>query len=229
MNSRFRQFLQTEWLQLLLLALPIVASLAAMPFATDRVPMQWGLDGRVNWTAPKTWGLLVTPAVMVVIYGLIFWFESRDPARHREADGTLTSHGKATRTIRIAISVMLGAVTIIQIAAALGRHPDVSRVVPTLVALLLAVLGNFFGKLKPNRYVGIRVPWTLNSENVWRITHRISGWIYTASSLVFLVAIWLLPKRIQPVAYFVWIALLTVVPLFIAWRAAAAEKRGERP
>jgi uncharacterized membrane protein len=227
MNSKLKQFLHDEWLQLLLLALPIIASLAALPFATDRVPMQWGIDGRVNWTAPKEWGLLVMPATLVLIYGLIFWFESRDPSRHRETDGTLTSHGKATRSIRMIISVVLGAVTIIQIAAALGRHPDVSRVVPSLVALMLAFLGNFFGKLKPNRYAGIRVPWTLNSENVWRITHRISGWIYTASSLVFLAAIWLLPQRCQTWLFAGWIAALVVAPLFIAWRAAVAERQGK--
>ena len=224
MKTKFSQFLRDEWLQLLLLILPAIAAFAAMPFATNRVPMQWGIDGRVNWTAPKEWGLMVMPLTTFLIFGLVLWFERRDPARHRDADGSLTSHGKATRSIRLGISAMLGAVTLIQIAAALGRHPDVSRLVPSLVALLIAFLGNFFGKLKPNRYVGIRVPWTMNSENVWRITHRISGWLYTASSLIFLVCIWLLPSSAQQPLFVGWIIVLVVVPMFIAWRSDAAEK-----
>ena len=224
MKTKFSQFLRDEWLQLLLLILPAIAAFAAMPFATNRVPMQWGIDGRVNWTAPKEWGLIVMPLTTFLIFGLVLWFERRDPARHRDADGSLTSHGKATRSIRLGISAMLGAVTLIQIAAALGRHPDVSRLVPSLVALLIAFLGNFFGKLKPNRYVGIRVPWTMNSENVWRITHRISGWLYTASSLIFLVCIWLLPSSAQQLLFMAWIFVLVVVPIIIAWRAAAAER-----
>jgi uncharacterized membrane protein len=227
MKQRLATFLREEWLQVLLLALPVLSALAALPFATNRVPMQWGLDGRVNWYAPKEWGLLVMPVTMVLTFGLVFWLESRDPARHREADGTLSPHGRATRSIRLGISVMLAAVSLIQISAALGRHPDVSRLIPSLVALLIAFLGNFFGKLKPNRYAGIRVPWTLNSENVWRITHRISGWIYTASSLVFLAAIWLLPQRCQTWLFAGWIAALVVAPLFIAWRAAVAERQGK--
>lgn len=224
MKTKLSQFLRDEWLQLLLLILPAIAAFAAMPFATHRVPMQWGMDGRVNWTAPKEWGLTVMPLTTLLIFGLIFWLESRDPARHRTADGSLTSHGKATRSIRLGISAVLGAVTLIQIAAALGRHPDVSRLVPSLVALLIAFLGNFFGKLKPNRYVGIRVPWTMNSESVWRITHRISGWLYTASSLIFLVCLWLLPSSAQQLLFVAWIVVLVVVPMFIAWRAARAEK-----
>ena len=132
MKPKLKAFLREEWLQLLLIALPVTAAMVALPFASDRVPMQWGFDGRVNWYAPKEWGLLVIPVTMLLTFDLIFWFESRDPARHREIDGSLSSHGKATRMIRLGISVVLGAVTIIQIAAALGRHPDVSRAVPSL-------------------------------------------------------------------------------------------------
>lgn len=225
MKQRLVTFLREEWLQVLLLALPVLSSLAALPFATNRVPMQWGLDGRVNWYAPKEWGLLVMPVSMLLTFGLVFWLESRDPARHREADGTLSPHGRATRTIRLGISAMLAAVSLIQIAAALGRHPDVSRLIPSLVALLIAFLGNFFGKLKPNRYVGIRVPWTMNSEAVWRHTHRISGWLYTISSLIMLFVIWLLPARAQHAASVGWIIVLVVVPLFIAWQAARRERQ----
>jgi uncharacterized membrane protein len=227
MKPKLKAFLREEWLQLLLIALPVTAAMVALPFASDRVPMQWGFDGRVNWYAPKEWGLLVIPVTMLLTFGLIFWFESRDPARHREIDGSLSSHGKATRMIRLGISVVLGAVTIIQIAAALGRHPDVSRAVPSLVAVLIAFLGNWFGKLKPNRYAGIRVSWTLNSEHVWRVTHRISGWLYTASSLVYLVAIWLLPVKAHRGLDLVWIFILIVPPLVIAWRVASLEKQAK--
>ncbi len=37
------------------------------------------------------------------------------------------------------------------------------------------VLGNYFGNLKPNRFVGIRTPWTLKSDETWRATHRLGG------------------------------------------------------
>lgn len=234
MKHRLITFMRNEWLQLLILLLPTIAAVAALPFASERVPMQWGIDGRVNWYAPKEWGLLVLPLTTLLTYGLIFWFEGRDPARHKEADGTLSPHGRATRSIRIGISIVLGVVAVIQIAASLGRHPDVNRIIPSLVALLMAFLGNYFGKLKPNKYVGIRVPWTMNSEAVWRHTHRISGWLYTTSSLIMLVAIWLLPANLQHVVFLLWILIIVVVPLYIAWQAAKREREqksisGESP
>lgn len=224
MKARLMNFVREEWLQLLLLLLPLAAALIAMPFATERVPMQWGVDGSVNWTAPKEWGLLVLPLSMLLVFGLIFWLENRDRGRRQE-DGTLTSHGRATRKIRLGITVVLGAVTMVQLAAALGRQPDVGRLVPTIVALLIAFLGNFFGKLKPNRYVGVRVPWTMNSEHVWRVTHRFAGWLYMITGLVMAVVIWLVPARSGMPVTLTWIAVLVLGPLWVAWRTAVEERR----
>ncbi len=225
MNPRIRQFLREEWLQLLILVLTLIAALAAMPYATERVPMQWNLRGEVNWYAPKEWGLLVLPGALFVIYPLLFFLEGRDRNRRKPEDGSLTSHGKATRTIRLTASVVLAAVCFIQIACALGRHLDVARLVPTGVALLLAFIGNLFGKLKPNRYVGIRVPWTLNSETVWRKTHRLAGWLYTVSGLVVAAITLLSPVPHLPGLMFAWVAMLVVVPLVVAWEAARSERR----
>ena len=223
MKPRLILFLRQEWLQLLLLLLPLVAALAAMPFATDRVPMQWGPDGRVNWEAPRSWGLLVLPMLALVIFGVVFLFEQADP-RRIGADGRLTPHGQAIRGIRLALSVMLAAVMMIQISAALGHRPDAGRWVGTLVALLLAVIGCFLGKLKPNRYAGIRIPWTMKSEAVWEETHRFAGWIYTVSGLLMAMALWVLPARAQPVLWWVWITLLIVPPIVVAGRAARRER-----
>ncbi len=228
MKTKLGQFLREEWLQVLLLLIPIIAALAALPFATHRVPMQWGLDGRVNWTAPKEWGLLVMPASLVLVFGLMMFFERRDPRRRAE-DGTLTAHGKATRTLRHGLSVLLGGVTFIQIAAALGRHPDVSHLVPAGVALMFAFIGNLFGKLKPNRYAGIRIPWTMNSEFVWRQTHRAAGWLWTMSGIIVAAISLFASPRVLVGVTIPWIVLLIAAPLFVAWRAHRQEQAAAQP
>lgn len=224
MKTKISSFIRDEWLQLLLLAIPILAALAAMPFATDRVPMQWNMRGEVNWYAPKSWGLLTIPATLLFTFALLFWLESRDKARHRESDDALTAHGKATKQIRLGIAFVLGAVALVQISASLGHRPDVGRWVVTAVALLMAFIGNLFGKLKPNRYAGIRVPWTMNSEHVWRQTHRVAGWIWTLSSLIVAALSWLLPVAVVHVyVSSVWMFFLIVPPLVVAWYEARKE------
>lgn len=50
--------------------------------------------------------------------------------------------------------------------------------------LLFLVLGNYLPKLPRNFFVGIRNPWTLSSETVWKKTHILGGWLFVAGGLM---------------------------------------------
>ncbi len=50
-----------------------------------------------------------------------------------------------------------------------------ARLVPEVVLLFLAICGNLLYNARPNRYLGIRTPWTLRNEEVWKRTHRVGG------------------------------------------------------
>ncbi|MDB6139505.1 MAG: hypothetical protein JWO94_2577 [Verrucomicrobiaceae bacterium] len=225
MNSRIRQFLHDEWLQLLMLLIPAAAAIAAMPFAKEPVPMQWNLRGQVNWYAPKEWGLLVMPGAMILGFAFWFWREAVDPGRQGAGSGGLTSHGKATRAVRLILSIAAGVICFVQISASLGRHLDMGRLAYAACPLLLACVGNFFGKLKPNRYMGVRVPWTLRSESVWRKTHRLTGWLYTVVGLVAAVLCLLAPTVYLVEISAAWLAIIILVPLGVAWQASRQERR----
>ena len=39
-------------------------------------------------------------------------------------------------------------------------------------------------KLKQNYTIGIKVPWTLNSEETWNMTHRMAGKVYVVAGVI---------------------------------------------
>ena len=55
---------------------------------------------------------------------------------------------------------------------------------------ILLVLGNLAPKIPFNRYIGLRLPWTVQDEDTWRLAHRILG--YISFPLAFLYAALLL-------------------------------------
>ncbi len=62
---------------------------------------------------------------------------------------------------------------------------------PIGVGALLIVLGNYMPKIKPNYFIGIRTPWTLESEAVWNKTHRLGGKVFIAMGMLsMLTAFW---------------------------------------
>ena len=56
------------------------------------------------------------------------------------------------------------------------------------MGLLFAALGFFFRSIKPNYFIGIKTPWTLESEEVWTKTHQVSGPVWIACGLFMAIA-----------------------------------------
>src|SRR4051812_48820884 len=61
-----------------------------------------------------------------------------------------------------------------------------SRIIYASVALLFILLGNFMTKLRPNYFIGIRTPWTLESKEVWIKTHRVVSRVMVLGGILML-------------------------------------------
>ena len=57
-----------------------------------------------------------------------------------------------------------------------------------LFSSLFVILGNYLPKMKQSYTVGIKLPWTLNSEENWYRTHRFAGVVFMLAGMIVLVA-----------------------------------------
>ena len=48
------------------------------------------------------------------------------------------------------------------------------------------MIGNYLPKTKQSYTMGIRLPWTLQSEENWNRTHRLSGFLWVAAGAAFI-------------------------------------------
>jgi len=51
------------------------------------------------------------------------------------------------------------------------------------MGLMFAGMGPMLSGIKPNYYAGIRTPWTLSSDAVWKETHRRSAFFFTLGGI----------------------------------------------
>ena len=85
-------------------------------------------------------------------------------------------------------------------------------------------LGNYFQAVRPNYFIGIRSPWTLESETVWKKTHRAAGRLYMLGGLaIALAALFLSPTSVTPVMIGV-ISILVFVPFIHSYVLFKKEK-----
>lgn len=47
----------------------------------------------------------------------------------------------------------------------------------TIIIVVIIGIGNIAPKLPFNRYMGLRLPWTIRDEKTWKIAHRILGYL----------------------------------------------------
>lgn len=179
------RWLKENWLQTAILALPLIIVAAFWDRFPARVVVQWNASGPSKW-ADKFPGMLVVPALNVGLALLLGWIPQLDPRLGREDESGGRS-GEAIGAIRLAVTGLLASGSLLIAASALGLQFDSLRIGINLLLLFFLVLGNYIGTIRPNHFVGVRTPWTLGSEEVWRLTHRLVGRIWVFGALAFFV------------------------------------------
>ncbi len=81
------------------------------------------------------------------------------------------------------ISVVVMAITLFM---ALGAKVPVTMLVTGLVGVVIVVCGYYLPKCRRNYTVGIKLPWTLDSEENWNKTHRFAGPVWVVGGLLFI-------------------------------------------
>src|SRR5690606_4775678 len=163
------------WLGPVLLAAMVVFALAVYPSLPEQVPTHWGLSGEPDDWMPKWPGAFLPPLLGAGVWVLLLVLRRIDPRR---------AHYESFRsTFWLLLNVLLSffaLLHVVSLGTALGWPLDAGRAILLAVGLLFIALGSYLPRVRSNWWIGIRTPWTLESERVWRETHRPAGRTFTA-------------------------------------------------
>jgi uncharacterized membrane protein len=211
--------MKIEWKEeaLSLAMLVVMFILAAVTWSTapDLIPIRWTLSGEPDRFAGKLVGLIGVPLVAVGVYLALLFLPRIDP-RRANYDAFRTPYSVIRTTI---IGLLLAMYAFIHLWIR-GQMIGTSLFMPLMVGAVIMLVGNYLPKLKSNWFVGIRTPWTLSSEEAWRKTHRLAGWLFVASGAVIIVASVLNPEKSRVVLFgtLVSTVISTVAYSYFAWR-----------
>lgn len=205
------------WLENALLIAPFLVLAALWAHLPERVPIHWNLAGEVNGWTSKSSGLLFLPLINVGVNVLLRFVPRFDPKLRGKLDKE-DRMSTVLQIIRLALAAFVGAVFCDLIMAALGRPVAGGRLMLSSTLLLLAVMGNYLGNLRPNYFAGIRTPWTLESPATWRATHRLGGRLMFFGSLLLLVLQFFLSESMTNILFTASLILLAVWAFWYSWR-----------
>ena len=208
----------------LALAASLAFALAEYSRLPARVPMHWNIHNQIDRYGPR-WSVLALPAIALVVFPVLAYVLPRIDPHHANYE----KHERSYWIVWNAVMVLMAGVAVFIIGAALGWSTNVGLGVPLLVGLLFLVIGNVMGRFRPNWFVGIRTPWTLSSEEVWRKTHRLAARMFVGAGLLLVAAAFLPFDAAKITAVLVATLIAAGVPTvysYLEWRRLG---RPERP
>jgi len=167
-----------QFLIVVLMFTPFILSMIFWNQVPEEVPIHWNAKGEPDGWGHKAVNLLFLPCIMVFLNGIFWAIPYVDPKKNVE------EFLPTLRVYQIAINLFMLLVYGAVLAISLGKPLKMEILVPLALYGLFIVLGNSFGKLRPNHFVGIRVPWTLNDEENWVKTHRMAGKLWVGASVI---------------------------------------------
>ena len=169
--------------------IPIVIGLLLWNKLPDQVPFHWDINGNVdNWVS-KSVAVFAMPALMLVMQWICVFASTADPKS--------ANYNRKTFQLVLWICPILSFVlNTLVYCTALGHSLPIETIMPMLMGVLFIVLGNLLPKMKQTYTMGIKLPWTLNSEENWYKTHRLAGilWViggFAGMATAFIGGFWL--------------------------------------
>jgi len=206
--------MRRRWFGLVIAALAVVVSIWAYPQLPPTIATHWNVGGTADGFSSRATAVLIMPLVVIGLTGLFNVLPKLDPRRANYAKFIDTYWLIANAVI---LFILIGHGMII--ATGLGYPVKVDRFMPVGIGLLFIVLGNYLTRVEPNWFIGIRTPWTLSSDTVWRKTHRTGGWLMVVGGFVLAASVFLPQGAFLPllIAAILIVAVIPVVQSYILW------------
>ena len=203
-----------DLLVIILLLIPFLYFLEVYTSLPAIVPTHFGLDGKPNGYSNKSaliWTLLFMALISGGSYLLIKYLPKIDPKR------TAAMASGKLRNIALFVVALISAIMIsIMYSAIHGSflHP---RILFVVLGIFFTMIGNLMYNIKPNYFVGVRIPWTLENEDNWRATHRMAGILWVIGGLLITILTLFLPPQTGEYFFMGMTAILALAPIIYSF------------
>lgn len=211
--------MKRRWLGFLIALATLVFSAAVVSRLPEQVPTHFNMQGEPDDFTGRIWAAFLMPLMAILMYGLFHLFPKISPRR-----ANMDRFEDTYWLIANLVVAFMCALHVLVLGRALGWPVDITSAVLLGVGLMFMVIGNVLPRTRSNWWIGIRTPWTMESENVWRATHRLAGKTFMIGGAITVVGA-LMPAAVRP-----WIAMgalgiggfIPVIYSYLYWRREKA-------
>ena len=154
------------------------------PQMPEQMASHWNAEGEVDGYLPKFWALFLMPIMSIGLYLLFILIPKIDPLKEN-----IEKFRNYYDTFVIIFICFLFYIHIATIFWNLGFQFNMGYLLIPAISILFYYCGIMIENTKRNWFVGIRTPWTLSSDEVWKKTHVIGAKLFKIYALFLLVSL----------------------------------------
>ncbi len=202
-------------LVLIISSIPLIYTGSVYSGLPQTIPIHFDINGKPNGYGDKNmlWFLVIfLSALSSGIYLLIKNLPKIDPKK------TAGQSPELYHKIALTLVIFLCALNIVIVYASVNGSFNLNNILLPLLGLLFLVLGNYMHSIKPNYFVGFRLPWTLENEDNWRKTHQLVSKLWVPGGLAISIGTLLLPTNLGFIFFGVIMIIITIIPIVFSYR-----------
>lgn len=170
-----------------LIVLSFIISIYLYPQMPEQMATHWNSQGEVNGYMSKFWGLFLMPLVITGIAVLFLIIPKIDPMKEN-----IEKFRNYYDGFIILLLLFLVAVHLYTLLWNIGIRADSNIVLSIGIGLLFYGTGVLTENAERNWFIGIRTPWTLSSDRVWKKTNQLGGKLFKIAGIIAILGV-LLP------------------------------------
>ncbi len=169
----------TLFVILLLAVLMVGLGLYSYPRMPEVVAVHWNAQGIANGYGPRFEGAFLLPLITIGIAALLLFVPEIDPLK-----ANIEKFRKDFNAFMLAFALFFFYLYALTTLLNLGFQFSLNQFLVPGFGIFIYCAGVLLGKAKRNYFIGIRTPWTLNSDAVWAKTHLLGGLLFKVSGVI---------------------------------------------
>lgn len=205
--------MKKQILPLIIALIPLFVVSYVYPDLPEKIPGHYNIRGEVDRYDPK-WTAFITASLGIFIFGVMLFIRNYDPK------GRISTMGSKFDSLAMWLTILFSMLSLLIIGNAISKisSENMFTSLNLFIGILFLILGNYMTSMKPNYFIGIRTPWTLESEEVWKKTHLLGGRLFFITGLILILLCFLpIPAEWKNKALLGLIIMSSVIPLLYSF------------
>ena len=191
----------------LICLLPMLVGALVYSRLPEQVATHFDLQGNPDGWSSRAFAVFGLPGILLAVNLLIPFALQADP-KHKNMSGALVNIVIWTVPV---VSLLCSGLTL---GRALGYDLRIEVVLPVFMGVLFILIGNYLPKTKQSYTMGIKLPWTLASEENWNRTHRLGGFLWVIGGALFILMSFI---GWSLAAFLIILALMVLAPMVYSY------------